>query len=120
MVTDYIEIAALVLGAFFMFVASLGVLRLADFYTRIHAPTKAATLGLAFFLVALAIHVRYGTGIAKALLAMLFIGMTAPVGAHILARAAYRNGVRPTAKIDEYAPHAEQRKDTSNRSNGVL
>lgn len=43
------EIAALVLGAFFMFVASLGVLRLGDFLTHIPAPTKAATLGPAFF-----------------------------------------------------------------------
>jgi multicomponent Na+:H+ antiporter subunit G len=118
MVTDYIEIVALALGAFFMFVASLGVLRLADFYTRIHAPTKAATLGLAFFLMALAIHVRCATGAAKALLAMLFIGMTAPVGAHILARAAYRSGVRPTAKVDEYAAFAERGKDRSSRSNG--
>ncbi|HMY20320.1 MAG TPA: monovalent cation/H(+) antiporter subunit G [Polyangium sp.] len=119
MVIDSIEMAALVLGAFFMFVASLGVLRLADFYTRIHAPTKAATLGLAFFLVALAIHLRYGAGVAKALLAMLFVGMTAPVGAHILARAAYRNGVRPTTKFDEYAPFAEAHKDTPDRSKGA-
>lgn len=114
MMTDYIEIAMLLFGAFFMFVASLGVLRLVDFYTRIHAPTKAATLGLAFFLTALAIHIRSTTGVAKALLAMLFIGMTAPAGAHIFARAAYRNRVRPAAKIDEYAPLATRHEERSN------
>ena len=108
MVTDYSEIAALVLGAFFMLVASLGVVRLENFYTRIHAPTKAATLGLAFLLVALAIHLGAATGAAKALLAMLFVGMTAPVGAHILARAAYRSEIHPMAKIDEYSAFAKR------------
>jgi multicomponent Na+:H+ antiporter subunit G len=114
MVTEFIEIACVGLGAFFMFVASLGMLRLADFYARIHAPTKAATLGLAFLLVALAIHLHDLVTITKALLAMLFIGMTAPAGAHILARAAYRNSVRPIAKIDQYAAYARQREGGEN------
>jgi multicomponent Na+:H+ antiporter subunit G len=117
MVTDFIEIVALGLGAFFMFVASVGVLRLVDFYARIHAPTKAATLGLAFLLVALTLHLDDAAVVTKALLAMLFIAMTAPVGAHILARAAYRNGVRPKAKLDEYESYAQQREEVGNRSN---
>jgi multicomponent Na+:H+ antiporter subunit G len=104
MVIEILEVAALLLGVFFMLVASFGVFRLPDFHTRIHAPTKAATLGLAFLLVALALHVQETAAVTKALLAMLFIGMTAPVGAHILARAAYRSGVRPRVKKDEYAP----------------
>lgn len=103
MLIEILEITALLVGAFFMLVASVGVFRLTDFHTRIHAPTKAATLGLAFLFVALALHLQETAAVTKALLAMLFIGMTAPVGAHILARAAYRSGVRPRVKIDEYA-----------------
>lgn len=103
-----IEIAAVALGAIFMFVASLGVLRLPDFFARIHAPTKAATLGLALLLVAFALHVPELTSVTKAALALLFIAATAPVGAHILARAAYRRGVRAKgATLDEYAPGDE-------------
>ncbi|CAN5736772.1 hypothetical protein BH23GEM3_BH23GEM3_01550 [soil metagenome] len=111
-VLQAIEIIAIIVGVFFMFVASLGVLRLSDFYLRIHAPTKAATLGLAFLLVAVAINVGEKTVVTKALLALLFLAATAPVGAHLLSRAAYRNGVPPAAdtELDEYAPVPYARK----------
>ncbi|MDC0746570.1 monovalent cation/H(+) antiporter subunit G [Polyangium mundeleinium] len=105
-----IEAVAVVLGVCFMFLASLGVLRLGDFYARIHAPTKAATLGLVFLLAALAFEVQDKAAVTKAVLAMLFVGMTAPVGAHILARSAYRRGVRPSARVDEYAHFVAARK----------
>ena len=110
--TDLLEMVAIVLGAFFMFVASVGVFRLSDFYLRVHAPTKAATLGLTFLLVAAALNVREKTVVTKAALTLAFIGMTAPVGGHILTRAAYRNRV-PTCMemaIDEYAPLVEDRR----------
>jgi multicomponent Na+:H+ antiporter subunit G len=101
-----LEIAVVLAGTCFMFVASLGVLRLPDFYARVHAPTKAATLGLAFLLAGLALHLRELSSVTKAALALLFIGVTAPLGAHILARSAYRSGVRAEGTIlDEYGPH---------------
>lgn len=102
-----LELAAVVAGTLFMALASLGVLRLPDFYARIHAPTKAATLGLAFLLTAFALHFSEPTSATKAVLAVVFIAATAPVGAHILARSAHRSGLRaPGAIIDEYEPHA--------------
>jgi multicomponent Na+:H+ antiporter subunit G len=109
--TEWLTDIALVIGVFFMFVASLGVLRLPDFYARLHAPTKAATLGLLALLTALAIDVPETTTITKAVVAMLFIGATAPLGAHLLGRAAYRCGVRlpPGTVIDEYEPVAAKR-----------
>lgn len=108
-----IEIAAIAVGVFFMFVSSLGVLRMPDFYSRVHAPTKAATLGLFFLFVAVAIAVPEPVVVTKALLALVFIAATAPVGAHIMARAAYRTGVKPDPKItiyDEYAAVVDVRK----------
>jgi multicomponent Na+:H+ antiporter subunit G len=109
---DVLEMVAIVIGVFFMFVASVGVLRLRDFYLRVHAPTKAATLGLAFLLIAVALNVQEKTVVTKAALALLFLGATAPVGAHILARAAYRNGVPALAgcEVDEYAHLVDQRR----------
>jgi len=107
-----IEVAAIILGVFFMFVSSLGVLRMPDFYSRLHSPTKAATLGLFFLFVAVAIGVPETVVVTKALLALLFIAATAPVGAHIMSRAAYRTGVRPDRRmtLDEYEPVMATRK----------
>jgi multicomponent Na+:H+ antiporter subunit G len=107
--SSLLEIAAILVGTFFMFVSSLGVLRLPDVFARIHAPTKAATLGLACLLAALALHLKELTGVTKAVLALLFVGVTAPVGAHILARAAYRSGGRARGvQLDEYGPFAQR------------
>jgi multicomponent Na+:H+ antiporter subunit G len=107
-----IEVVAIVVGVFFMFVSSLGVFRLPDFYSRLHAPTKAATLGLFFLFVAVAIGVPEKVVVTKAFLALVFIAATAPVGAHIMSRAAYRTGVRPDKQmvIDEYEPVVAARK----------
>jgi len=107
-----IEIIAIAIGVFFMFVSSLGVLRLPDFYSRLHAPTKAATLGLFFLFVAVAIAVPEPVVVTKALLALIFIAATAPVGAHIMTRAAYRTGVKPseTTIYDDYAAVVAVRK----------
>jgi multicomponent Na+:H+ antiporter subunit G len=107
-----LKILCIVLGVFFIFVASLGVVRLPDFYSRVHAPTKAATLGLFFLLFAVIIDLGESVVVTKAVLALLFVAATAPVGAHILARAAYRNGVPPMAgtETDEYAVPVKRRK----------
>lgn len=112
-----LELIFVALGVFFMFVASLGLLRLPDFYSRLHAPTKAATLGLFFLLLAVVFAVPETVVITKALLALAFIAATAPVGAHILARAAYRNDVPRAAEteLDEYAPVVQRRKADPSR-----
>jgi len=82
-----------VLGASLVLVASVGVLRLPDLYTRMHASTKPATLGVSLIVAALAIHPG-DLGIAvRALLIVLFFLLTAPVAAHRLGHAAYRAGV---------------------------
>ncbi|WP_437728284.1 monovalent cation/H(+) antiporter subunit G [Sorangium sp. So ce861] len=120
MFASALEIAAAVAGTFFMFMASLGVLRLPDFYARIHAPTKAATLGLACLLAALALHFQELASVTKAALALFFVGVTAPVGAHILARAAYRSGVRaPGTRVDEYGSSAQRHRDQPERAEDV-
>ncbi|WP_437515403.1 monovalent cation/H(+) antiporter subunit G [Sorangium sp. So ce1099] len=117
MFASALEIAAALAGTFFMFVASLGVLRLPDFYARIHAPTKAATLGLTFLLAALALHFRELASVTKAALALFFVGVTAPVGAHILARAAYRSGVRASdTLVDEYGPSVQRLRSRPERA----
>ncbi len=81
-------------GAFFMVVAALGVLRMPDLLMRMHAATKAGTLGAGMVLIAVAIH--YGElGITmRAIATVVFLFLTAPVAAHMIGRAAYFVGIK--------------------------
>ncbi len=77
-------------GGAFTFVGSLGLVRFRDFYTRLHGPTKATTLGVGSLLIASAIYFSV-TGAGWSLhevLVTLFLFITAPVSAHLLAKAA--------------------------------
>lgn len=80
-------------GGFFAFAAGLGVLRLPDVLTRMHASTKAGTLGSSLILVGVALHFGSLAIFAKAGVAILFILLTAPLAAHMIGRAAVRTGV---------------------------
>lgn len=79
----------LLVGAAFMLLASVGVLRMPDLFTRMQAATKAATLGSGCLLVAVAVYFGNLGVTARALAAVAFIILTAPVAAHMIARAAY-------------------------------
>lgn len=90
---DWLMAAMVVLGGFFCFVAGLGILRLPDVLIRMHASTKAGTLGSGLILGAGAIYFGDGATITRALAAILFLLLTAPVAAHMIGRAAFRDGV---------------------------
>jgi multicomponent K+:H+ antiporter subunit G len=94
-VLDIIISIFLVLGAGFALVGSIGLLRLPDFYTRLHGPTKATTLGLGGLLIASMIYFSSRGDVSlHELLVTLFLFMTAPVSAHLLAKAALHLRVR--------------------------
>lgn len=105
---EIVVAAAVVTGVGFMLLASVGLVRFPDFFLRVHAPTKAATLGLFALVAALLIAVPEVRD-SSAILAALFIGATIPVTAQLLTRAAYRSGLRPPhTDLDEYAPVVEE------------
>ncbi|TFU27231.1 monovalent cation/H(+) antiporter subunit G [Thermus tengchongensis] len=83
----------LLLGSLVFLVAALGLLRFPDFYIRMSAATKAATLGLGLLLLGVALGFGEGLVAFKAVLLLVFLFSTAPIGAHFLGRAAYRSGV---------------------------
>ena len=88
-----VEIAMVVLlatGCFFVLVGSFGLVKLSDFFKRLHGPTKATTLGVGCILVAsIAHHARLEDGLGlREVLITLFLFITAPVSAHLLAKAA--------------------------------
>ena len=101
MIIAEIIIAALILaGAFFALVGSFGIVRLEDLFQRLHAPTKATTLGVGCTVLASALYFTFtGPGLnLHELLILAFLFITAPVSAHTQARAAIRLGVEPVAR----------------------
>ena len=89
---DYIVVILLVLGGAFAAIAGLGLLRLPDILIRMHASTKAGTLGVGLIVIAVAVSKGDVLVTTKAVLIILFLLLTAPVAAHLIGRAAYRNG----------------------------
>lgn len=85
----------LIVGALFNLIAAIGLLRFPDVFTRMHAASKAGTLGSGLLLVAIAIHAAEISVASKALAAFTFFILTAPISAHLLARAAYVAGIEP-------------------------
>ncbi|MCL4801612.1 MAG: Na+/H+ antiporter subunit G [Burkholderiales bacterium] len=92
----------LLVGAFFTLVGAIGLARLPDFYMRLHGPTKATTLGVGGTLTASMIYFTAveGTSLHE-LLITLFLFVTAPVSANLLARAALRLKLRSRAPLPE-------------------
>lgn len=91
----------IIVGASFTFIGSLGLLRLRDFYMRLHGPTKATTLGVGSLLIASAIffsHQGPGLSLHEALVTV-FLFITAPVGAHLMARAALHLRLKSVAPL---------------------
>jgi multicomponent K+:H+ antiporter subunit G len=86
---EWTAAALILIAAFFLLVGAIGLVRLPDFYMRLHAPTKASTLGVGGVLVAsLLLSAAQGRpGIAE-LLITLFVFVTAPVSANLMAQAA--------------------------------
>lgn len=85
----------LILGLLFILAGVLGVLRLPDFYTRLHAMGKCDTLGVTLVLLALAIYAGVSLVTVKVLLISVFIGLANPVATHALGRAAMKSGLTP-------------------------
>lgn len=87
----------LLAGAFFTLVAAIGVIRLPDTYTRLHAASKSSTLGVGMTLIGVFIYFAYYQAAfdTQLLLAVLFIFISAPVGAHLIARSAFHSDVEP-------------------------
>lgn len=88
-IRDVLASILLLGGVFFSLVAAIGIVRLPDVYSRIHASSKSTTLGLAGILLAVLVHFGTYEVTTKVLLVIFFTFLTAPVGAHMIARAAY-------------------------------
>ncbi|SDU12759.1 Na+/H+ antiporter subunit G [Halopseudomonas salegens] len=99
MTFDWVELvvaALLLLGSLFALIGAIGLFKLPDFYMRLHGPTKATTLGVGALVVgSMVFFSTRGDGISlHELLITLFLFITAPVSAHMLAKAAMQQRLR--------------------------
>lgn len=89
---DLLVAALLLIGTAFALIGSWGLAKLADFFKRLHGPTKASTLGVGCVLVASMLFFTFRPGSSGAslheLLITLFVFLTAPISAHLLVKAA--------------------------------
>ena len=92
------------IGLFFMLVGTVGVLRMPDVYTRMHAAGMTDTMGAGFLLLGMAFHTVAGmmhgethwwTVLVRLVLIYLFLLFTSPIASHALARAGIAGGVEP-------------------------
>jgi multicomponent Na+:H+ antiporter subunit G len=90
---NIISIILISLGAFFILVAGLGLVRMPDLFLRMSASTKAATLGVGSTLLGVAVYFGDFTTFIRASAIIVFLLLTTPVAAHLIGRAAYQDGV---------------------------
>ena len=90
---DIIAGTIILVASVFALIAGIGLLRLPDFYVRMHAATKAGALAAGLVFCAVALEAGSLEVAARAIAGVLFLIITAPIAAHLLGRAGYKAGV---------------------------
>jgi multicomponent Na+:H+ antiporter subunit G len=106
--------ALVVVGSLFCFLAAVGVLRFPDVFTRMHAATKAGILGAGLIVLGAAMASGDLAVILRAVVGMMFLVLTGPVSAHLLARAALAAGITPITATS-IAPAPKQNTESAFR-----
>lgn len=111
--TEWVSAVLAVLGAGLGAVGGLGLVRLPDVFARMHAATKAPTMGLVLVVVAAALRVGHASDLGLLALVLFLQFLTAPVGAHLVGRAAYDAGglLSEDTVLDELAGADEDDED---------
>lgn len=104
MAIDALSWVLLVAGGFFCVVGAIGLLRMPDFYTRMHAASITETLGAGFILAGLVLQAGFTLVAAKLAMIGLLILFVSPTATHALARAALARGLAPLLAPQEDEP----------------
>lgn len=91
--SDIIASILILGGSFMTAAAGIGIVRLPDAFTRMHAATKVGTLGTGLILAGAAVHFGNGATVLQCVLIVFFLLLTAPIGAHMVGRAALKLGL---------------------------
>lgn len=115
LIREIISSVLIILGVMFMLIATIGLLRFPDFYIRMSAITKGATLGLGLILTGMGIYFNEPDMFLKVVLIISFTFITSPVAAHVIGRTAVRNKIPfwERTNLDEFKDYL--RKDHMTR-----
>ena len=98
---DVLSWIFVVAGLFFMIVGTVGVLRMPDVFTRLHAAGMTDTMGAGFLILAMCLQAGIGLVLVRLILVYAFLTFTSPIATHALARAALAAGVVPVTGKQE-------------------
>ncbi len=106
---DILSAFLMITGCLAMLTSAIGIVRMPDLFTRMHAASKVGTVGVSCVVLAAATHFAILCVVAPVLLTIVFFFATAPVAAHMVGRAAYGTGVRmwEGTVIDEWKKRLE-------------
>ncbi|KTD13231.1 monovalent cation/H(+) antiporter subunit G [Legionella jamestowniensis] len=90
----WISVICMLMGSIFILIAAIGLLRMPDLLMRMHAATKAGTLGAGLVLISVIFHFQRWSVTIESILTIFFIFITAPIASHLLARASYLRGLK--------------------------
>ncbi len=122
---EFIGGVIILIGGAFSLIAGIGLARLPDLYVRMHAATKAGTLGAGLVLLALALEAQELEVAARAIAGLIFLFFTAPIAAHLLGRAGYLAGVPLWSQscmdelADKYDPETKELKGAPQARDGI-
>ena len=110
--SEYIAGILILIGCIFCLVAALGIVRLPDTLTRMHAATKAGTLGAGLLIIGGAVFFQELGVTLRAVTIIGLVVLTAPVAAHLIGRASYESGVALSDRtwIDELKTYEDQKR----------
>lgn len=102
---EYVVATILIVGSFFILLAAVGLYKMPDIFMRMGATTKGATLGVTLILIGTAMFFQDLAITTRSIAIIIFLFLTAPVAAHIIGKAAYKNGIVlwKNTQFDEYS-----------------
>jgi multicomponent Na+:H+ antiporter subunit G len=98
---DVLSWIAIVSGLFFMIVGTIGILRMPDLFTRMHAAGMTDTMGAGLLILGMCLQAGLGLVLVRLVLVYLFLMFTSPISSHAISRAALASGVVPYTKRKE-------------------
>lgn len=101
LVIDILSWISFIVGGFFLFVGSLGMIRLVDFWARLHAASVIDSAGLGLILFGMILQSGFTLISAKLALIVLFLFITGPTASHAVANAAFMSGSRPREMVED-------------------
>ncbi len=100
-VNEILTVVFLIAGFFFLMVGTVGVIRLPDFFSRMHAVGKCDTLGVLLSVIALIIYEGFSFVALKLVFVWVFLLIANPTATHVFCRAAIRSGLKPWTRTEE-------------------